>query len=66
LARFIRNFSSILFLPKKISSKKLHFLLKITVDEIGVKLNLRGQKTAQDFWIDPSLYASPDQDLSNK
>jgi hypothetical protein len=25
------------------------------VDEIGVKLNLRGKKTVKDFWIDPSL-----------
>jgi hypothetical protein len=36
------------------------------VDKLGVKLNLRGQKPVQDFWIDPSLHDSSDQDLSNK
>jgi hypothetical protein len=39
------------FFKKKFLLKNDIFLLIITVDELGVKLNLRGQKTVKDFRI---------------
>jgi hypothetical protein len=51
LARSRRSFSSILFLQKKCLLKNDIFLLIITVDKLGVKLNLRRQKTVKDFWM---------------